>query len=600
MMVAASLVQILLVMLAGVAGQADEPANVDRERLAKYEERMREPEIAVQGEASGGAGGQLAGGEAADELELPETMTVTLADLLHHVPDPLEARKEAEEELKQASKRVDSDRLESLLKYIGIIDRPKKLHLSLQGAIRRTMENSYAIRVQSYNPAIETTRVVEAEAAFDASFFANISNVKQDRPTGSPLVASVSEAFQGQTGIRKLLPSGMQVETSYVIRRSWSNLQYQTINPEWFDQFVVQFRQPLLRGFGSDVNRANIRIEQLTRRRATQEFRREVRDTVQATEEAYWRLVQARRNLVISAKLLASFEQIFRFLDERKDFDVYKIQLADVSARLESSKVDYAELVANVMIAEDQLAAAMNDPEVDLADDIEIIPTDIPLHEFRKVERLAEVQVALDNRSEIAEARLGVNIAKIQVGAAKNQALPQLDVSFSYAVDGLGGSADDSFDELTKHDYTEYTVGVEFELPVGNRARRAQLKRTELQHAQAIAGLKQVFEQVILDANIAVRKLHTSLYQIEPSLRSAAATEDQVASIIARAERKDYLTLNNELSTRQALAQTRSTLLSALVEYGLAIVDLERAKGTLLRYNGIDLVFDGADEDPKW
>ena len=193
-------------------------------------------------------------------------------------------------------------------------------------------------------------------------------------------------------------------------------------------------------------------------------------------------------------------------------------------------------------------------------------------------------------------AKIGIDVAKIQVGVSKNQALPQLDVSFSYTVDGLGGSHEDAFDQVTKNDYHEYAVGVEFELPVGNRARRAALQRSKLQYAQAIAGLKQALEQVILDTNTAVRQVKTALWQVEPSLNSANATEDQVDSIIARAERKDYLTLNNELSTRQALAQARSSLLSSLIDYGIAVVDLERSKGTLLKYNNIDLAFDDSDD----
>ena len=235
--------------------------------------------------------------------------------------------------------------------------------------------------VSSYNPAIEATRVVEAEAAFDAAFFTTISNNKVDRPSGSPFVSTKTQAFNSRSGIRKLLATGMQVETAYSIQRSSTNFQYQTVNPEWFDQFVVSFRQPLLRGFGIDVNRSQVRLQKLSQRKATQTFRRDVRETLRSAEVAYWRLVQARRNLVISAKLLGSFEQIFTFLDERKDFDVYRIQLADVRARLEASKVDFVELVANVRIAEDQLIALMNDPEVDLADDIQIIPTDLPLHQ---------------------------------------------------------------------------------------------------------------------------------------------------------------------------------------------------------------------------
>ena len=118
-----------------------------------------------------------------------------------------------------------------------------------------------------------------------------------------------------------------------------------------------------------------------------------------------------------------------------------------------------------------------------------------------------------------------------------NKAQPQLDVTFRYAVDGLGASHEDAFDQVTMNDFTEYYIGLDFELPVGNRARRAALHRSKLEYAQAIAVLKQAFEQIILDVNVSVRKVQVNYDQIEPSLRSAEASADQVASIIARAEK---------------------------------------------------------------
>jgi hypothetical protein len=56
---------------------------------------------------------------------------------------------------------------------------------------------------------------------------------------------------------------------------------------------------------------------------------------------------------------------------------------------------------------------------------------------------------------------------------------------------------------------------------------------------------------------------------------------------VARAERKDYNTLSNELGARQSLANARHAMLAAMVDYNVAIVDLERAKGTLLNYNNV-------------
>jgi len=81
--------------------------------------------------------------------------------------------------------------------------------------------------------------------------------------------------------------------------------------------------------------------------------------------------------------------------------------------------------------------------------------------------------------------------------------------------------------------------------------------------------------------------MSTAYDQIGPSFEAAEARVKEVDSIVARAERKDINTLNSELSARQSLANARRAMVAAMVEYNIAIIDLERAKGTLLTYNNV-------------
>ena len=63
-------------------------------------------------------------------------------------------------------------------------------------------------------------------------------------------------------------------------------------------------------------------------------FRRQVRDTLREVEEIYWRLVQARRDVVITARLLAEFEAIYEYLVARQDFDITPVQIAALHCQL--------------------------------------------------------------------------------------------------------------------------------------------------------------------------------------------------------------------------------------------------------------------------
>lgn len=513
--------------------------------------------------------------------------------LLWHIPDPDWDRAVALELLEKARADRNAEQtalLSRILERIDSIRRPdNQVRLTLDEVLHRTLANNFSIQVATYGPAIETTRIVEAEAAFDAVFFTSATKNKQDQPTGSQLIAGDLDAFRLSSGVRKLLPSGATVSGTYEMSRTKTTLSFQRINPEYSNNFAMALRQPLLRRFGQDYNRSVIVIAEKNRAISEYALERQVRDTLRRVEELYWRVVEARRDVVVTARLIAGFEQIYDYLEARKDFDITPVQLAATRANLEQSRAEFIRVRATLFDAEDQLIAVMNDPALNLAEHPEIIPEDFPSLERIQVDRLAEVQVALDHRAEVREQKLRIDIARVAVGQAKNEELPQLDLVFQYTISGLAGNADKAFDELSRHNYVDYFVGVEFEVPIGNRGPRAKHRRAQLQHHQAVAQLKAVFEEVIFDVNRSVRLLDTSYEQITPSFEEAEAREREVDSIVARAERKDINTLSNELASRQALAAARRAMLRNMVNYNIAIIDLERAKGTLLRYNQVEV-----------
>lgn len=489
-------------------------------------------------------------------------------------------------------------RMPGILKRITVIDRPHEVRLSFADAMRRTLTNSYGIAAQSYSPAIETARVVEAEARFDEVFFSNFQNNKQDRPSSSELESNNSEVRTIESGIRKMLSTGMQVQVSYALNRSQTDLVFQTLNPTYFNSFIVQFQQPLLRGFGLDYNRAEIELTKLDREMSLQKLRRDVREILFNVEQAYWQLLQARRVIGAVSQLLSDLEIIYNDLDKRLQagYDVYRVQLSFIQSRIERHEAEFVTLTKRVRDAEDALKRLMNDPELDLSKDVGIIPVDVPLIEPLILDQIGEIAAGLANREELHEAKLAIEKAQIGVGVAKNQALPKLDVLFRYVVDGLGSNADRAFSQLSENDFHEYVVGLQFEWPIGNRGPEAKLRQARLQQAQAIAAHRDLIENVILEIRQAIRVIESEYEQVGPSYRWVTSSEEWADATKARQERRDAPNLQIELDSYESLSMGRRQLLDTLVRYNVALSNLERQKGTLLEYNNI--VIRGA-EDPR-
>ncbi|MFH1418014.1 MAG: TolC family protein, partial [Planctomycetota bacterium] len=307
------------------------------------------------------------------------------------------------------------------------------------------------------------------------------------------------------------------------------------------------------------------------------------------TEQAYWSLVAARRDVVISAELLAHAVHTYEQVEARKDFDAYQTLLFRSEANVKQREFEYIDVKNRVRNAEDQLLNLLNDPELPLSADYEIIPLDSPTVVPVVRDRYAAVETALQRRPEIIQARRGVDVARINLGIAKNQALPTLDVIYRMTLNGLGPSSDRAFDEMTGGNFIDQYVGVEFGWNFGERGERAGIRIAALQQSQAVFGYKNALDGIITDCRVALRNIETNYEQIGPSHQGVIAASENLRSLQERQERKSPAELDTILSAQTALGQARRALLQAVINYNAGIVDVERAKGTLLEYNNVVL-----------
>ncbi len=481
---------------------------------------------------------------------------------------------------------------------VGLKDiaRAKQVKLSLQDCVARALANNFKIKTEGYGPAISATDILQAESVFDAVYFLDTSYQKTDQPPitrNSKLISynpGESDSRVLRSGLRKALPTGATLSGTYNLNRTDnSSLQLAKLDPIFNSDFLVELRQPILKGFGIDYNRSQIESAKNNQKIAKYKYRRNVRDVLADVEKAYWQLVQARRDVVIQQTLVKQTEETNDLIIRRKDYDVYSVQVTRVSALLGTRRAQYIQIKNQVKDAEDQLKALMNDPELNLGEDIEIIPTDFPTLGPLVVDRIVEVQAALECRSEIQEAKLQIENERINVAVAKNQALPRFDMVFQYTIHGTSDNPGNSFDQMTTSNYQDYAVGLSFEYPIGNRGPRSALKKAILQRDQVIAALKQVIENVILEVDVAVRNLQTAYYQVPPSREAVQAAEENVQAVIARMTRLSPEYLDVQLSAQETTANARRSLLTALVNYNIAMVQLERAKDTLFRYNNVTI-----------
>jgi outer membrane protein TolC len=488
--------------------------------------------------------------------------------------------------------------------------------LTLHEIIQRAVANNHDVRVAGYQPAIEGNRVIEAKAHFDPEVYANAKWSHTDDMNGGSIfnsfnngpliITDVTQSDTGvvQTGVKANLANGAQVQLQYETQYQWTNPQQYQSNPFYSSDLTLQITQPLLKNFGDDVNEARIVIARLTQKVSVLEFRKAVEQNAADIEKAYWQLAQAERDVQIEEDLVETTESEYSILNTRKNqgLDVGTLQVEQAATRLESRRAALLQYKAQARDLSDQLKGLMSDPDFPVTTDTLVLPADLPIEQPMSFNLSNEIDTAMENRFELGEQQLKVDSATVTVTVAKNNLLPQLDFVGSI---GAGGAAADFGPAVIKNsdlNHLGWTFGFQASYFLGNREARAIWRRSLLERMQAIEQYRAIIENVAVDVMTSARAVSTAWDVIVDSRKARFHAEAALNSINEREKANEPLRpefVELKLDTQEQLSNALHAEAQAVANYNIALAQLERAKGTLLRYNNVLLEEDEYQPDAK-
>lgn len=489
------------------------------------------------------------------------------------------------------------------------LDVQPELRMTLQEIIHRAVANSLDVKVASYTPGIDATRVTEAEARFDPSLFANATYEDRNRPSAYEVFSGTTTTIDSEnigtfaTGIQQQLENGGTVSLGYTSTIDHINgiAPGQTFpagvhpNPFWLNELALQFNQPLLQGFGNDVNRARIVISRNQQKISLLDFRKQLEQTLDNIEKDYWQLCEGEREIGIDEALLNETIHTANILLNRIGQDVTRVQLSQANASVEERRATLIRARAHVRDLSDDLKRQMNDPELPISGGTLILPADEPIEQPLYFDKDDQIRSGLENRYELGQQQFKIDSADQQLLVAKNLLQPQLSLVGSLGEDGLGPTFGGAFDKTAEFSQFNASIGIQLSIPIGNRAARAAYERARLQQQQAILSYRAIIEQVSLDVSQALREVNTSWDELVQNRKATFAQDDVRMALDQREEGGEALTptfVQLKLDTQERLADSRRAENTALAAYNIAIYKLEEAKGTLLRYNNVIMAED--------
>lgn len=498
----------------------------------------------------------------------------------------------------------------------------RQVRLSVEEAIAVALERNLGLAADRFTPLLAFDRSREGWGRFDPSFDLGYFYLEEDIPeapgqsfrfaSGVPFSLE-QQSYTGQvsTGLSGLLTTG----TRYGIR--WDNTRYDTnffsIYPDssveqYNSNLRLELSQPFLKDRGRLIN--TLRIQQ-AERAAQQSFyawSERVTDLVLGVEEAYWDLVYAYENVKIAEQSLTLARDLLRIVEAGLAVGARaRVEVLEAEAEVELRRELLLAAENQLEDTEDQLKRMLNWFEGDYLDGVQLLPSSRPELPERPLDEARSYSTALARRGAVWAAREAVTQASLEQIFAQNQRLPDLSLSASLLYRGLapegkdarippdGGLPSfpdrdirDAWDMLASGDYYDWSLGLFFTYPLGNRAARVRADIADKQRAQAEILLADTEQRVLADLRVEMRRIATQRGRIE-SASTAVVLQAERLRISEKSHELGLLTSHDVLEIQEDYAAAQVRRLRAQIDARVAFARLYRIEGTYLAVHNISL-----------
>ncbi|MEZ6059103.1 MAG: TolC family protein [Planctomycetaceae bacterium] len=431
--------------------------------------------------------------------------------------------------------------------------------------------------------------------------------------TGNP-TSSETAAFQ--TGVAKQFANGGSLSVSHNWNYLGTNSPGTLLGSAYTGTLGVDYRLPLLQGSGVDYTRIagparpgfggitgvsqGVVIARINQDITVADFEIAVRNGIRDIENAYWDLYLAYRSYDTATVAHQSAYQTWRESQDRLEVGVLKpadeLQARD---RLYETKAGVETSLNQLYQAEAELRRLVGMP---MNDGMVLVPVDEPSIAELVPDWRMSLTEALTYRTELRRQKWNIKSLQLQLQAARSLVRPQFDMLAGYdmnaygdrllgntgAVSATGSPIRSGYDSLINQGLGTWYMGFQFQIPLGYRFTRAQVRSYELQVAKATAVLASQERNIAHDVATSIQDVTASYTAAQSNLNRLKAASRRVELLETERE-VGTSTLDLVLRAQASVAAAESSYYQQLVNYNKAIVSLNLAKGTLLEQNGIYL-----------
>lgn len=490
-------------------------------------------------------------------------------------------------------------------------------------------QNGNRVQSRGATRANQVGGVEDALSEFDAQFSSFVGYNTTDRPRNvglnndgsqnpfNPRFFRADDAT-GQAAISKRTATGGVVTARSQTIYSLNNIPIPgpgRESPSDYTQILeAQIQHPLMRGRGTLMNRIPVVLARINEDISLGQYEERIRNLVKEVEMAYWDLYCSYWSVETAKIARDSALQVWRTADAK-----YQAGQGQVHAVAQAA-AQYHNFDARVKAALAGANLPGSDPGVygrerrlrhlmgwAPTDGRLIRPSDRPAEALLEFDWWTVQGEALTRNIDLRQQKWLIKQREFELMSAKNQILPDVNISALYRWLGVGDSwgsrsgslerfptgSQSAVDSLVGGDFQEAALRLEFNPNAfGSRRQLALIRNTQLSlareteilHEKEIALMHRLSEDISLLSSHH-QQLGIKLNEWSASEREAKSWNDR---FLIGDQNIDQI-LVNLLQAQQRRAQAQQDYYRAVCEYNKSIVQIHLLKGSLLEYNNICL-----------
>lgn len=447
--------------------------------------------------------------------------------------------------------------------------------IDLRSAVEQTLKNNLNLQLRRADVNSAEGATLSAEGAFDIVIDAdaNFQSLEQ-----TPLIlrgAQKEDTGQWQAGASKVFTTGTSINLS------WNNSSLNTdadgmlLNPSYDSGLTLGLQQPLLKGFGREVQTSLLRSSQKQLEAASYQVTSEAANLAADVKIAYWNLVFTLQDIEVQKLSLTLAKKLLQEIETKikagrlAEIDIY--QPRSEVARREEQLITAERAIGT---AEDELKLLLNSDKWLTS----FQPTDKPTTEPVSLDLPTIVNNALNNRPDIKAADLLIEAAQYAEKKAKDDTRPDLSLVGGVGLTGTSDTYGDSLDNSVRDANNLWQVGVTFSMPLENRIARGNYQQAKANNYRAKTNAELLRQQIRKSVRSTVRDVQLAIKALDATRKTSLASQKQLEAEQAKFSAGRSTTLD-VLVAQEAYARALSQQNLTAVNYANTLAQLDRIQG---------------------